>query len=456
MSEQESTLDEFVGDGSEVDGKRAEELARKTVCGIPPSDWSVVRLGEAVSVVSGNSLPTEYQDESGGEHPVYKVSDMNESENQKYVSTVDNRLSKEDLEELNHTLYPEKTTILPKVGAALLTNKRRMLTEPSSFDNNVMGWVPEEINPEFLYYVSCMVDMEAVAQKGAVPSISKAIAQSLKVPSPPLEEQRKIASVLYTVDQAIQKTDEVINQVERVKIGLMQDLFRTGIDDPETKELRRIGRVPEHWDVVKLGDVCKKITDGTHKSPPTIEDGYPYITSQNVRDWGFDLDDLKYISEEDHSRITSRCNPEPGDVLYVKDGANTGNVNINTLDFEFSLLSSVALIKPDRDKLKPWFLKYLCSWPKFRELILSQMSGTGIRRLTISKLEKTDILLPPIEEQTRIVELLDEYYSYHQNQREWKNKLKQLKKGLMQDLLSGEVRTHDKDIELINDVLQHG
>lgn len=84
------------------------------------------------------------------------------------------------------------------------------------------------------------------------------------------------------------------------------------------------------------------------------------------------------------------------------------------------------------------------------------MSGTGIRRLTISKLEKTDILLPPVDEQEQIIEILNKYYSYHSNQREYKIGLQRLKQSLMQDLLSGEVRTHDTDIEIVEDVLEHG
>jgi len=298
--------------------------------------------------------------------------------------------------------------------------------------------------------------MEAYVAGSGYPAVKLSDLKKHRVSIPPLSEQRKIATVLYTVDQAIENTERIIEQAKTVEKGLMQDLFRNGIGKPETKELRRIGQVPEHWDVVKLGSVCEKITDGTHKSPPTIKEGYPYVTSQNIRNWGFDLSDLKYISEEDHNRITSRCDPEEGDVLYVKDGANTGNVNVNTLDFEFSLLSSVALIKPDRNRVKPWFLKYLLSWPKFRELVLSQMSGTGIRRLTISKLEKTDVLVPPIKEQEQIVDLLDEYYICQKNQKEIKSQFERLKQGLMQDLLSGTVRTTNTNITVPDEVAQHG
>ena len=167
----DTTLDEFGKKESDSPEPEAENLTRKTVCGIPPQSWTVARLGELVSVVSGNSLPTEYQNGSNGEYPVYKVSDMNAIGNQKYVSESSNWLSEEELGELNHTLYREGTTILPKVGAALLTNKRRMLTELSSFDNNVMGWIPDEINPEFLYYVSCMIDMRAVAIRSSLVAV---------------------------------------------------------------------------------------------------------------------------------------------------------------------------------------------------------------------------------------------------------------------------------------------
>ncbi|QOS14124.1 type I site-specific deoxyribonuclease subunit RmeS (plasmid) [Haloferax gibbonsii] len=196
-------------------------------------------------------------------------------------------------------------------------------------------------------------------------------------------------------------------------------------------------RIPEKWEVVKTNSVSEKITDGTHNSPNTVDEGYPYITSKNVRENGFRLDDIGYISKEDHKKIYSRCDPQPGDVLYVKDGANTGIARKNTLDFEFSLLSSVAQIRTDQERLDPDFLTHHLNWPLFKKVMQSKMSGTGITRLTVTKIKNSEILLPPILEQRYIADILSTVDKQIQQTDEMIEKTEELKQGLMQDLITG-------------------
>ena len=117
------------------------------------------------------------------------------------------------------------------------------------------------------------------------------------------------------------------------------------------------------WQTKSLGDVCVTIQDGAHESPQRQFDSlgkgrFLYITSKNIRNNCLDLENVSYVDEDFHNRIYPRCRPSVGDVLLTKDGANTGNVTLNTLDEPFSLLSSVCLIKTKPDALKPGFLSY--------------------------------------------------------------------------------------------------
>ncbi|MDW0467796.1 restriction endonuclease subunit S, partial [Mannheimia haemolytica] len=98
--------------------------------------------------------------------------------------------------------------------------------------------------------------------------------------------------------------------------------------------------IPESWVWVRLGDICLKITDGTHHSPPNIDKSdFLYITAKNIKKDGLDLSKISYVTKEIHNEIFSRCNPEKGDILYIKDGATTGVSIINTLNEPFSMLS---------------------------------------------------------------------------------------------------------------------
>ena len=105
--------------------------------------------------------------------------------------------------------------------------------------------------------------------------------------------------------------------------------------------------LPEGWSWARLGTVCSKVTDGTHHSPNNYPIGeYKYVTAKNIKLNGIILEDITYVTAEVHKEIFSRCNPEFGDILYIKDGATSGIATINTLHEEFSMLSSVALLKP--------------------------------------------------------------------------------------------------------------
>ena len=180
---------------------------------------------------------------------------------------------------------------------------------------------------------------------------------------------------------------------------------------PEITEDEIPYAIPENWEWVRLGDVCNKLTDGTHHSPTNTTKGdYKYITAKNIKKHGIDLSDITYVSNEIHKEIYSRCNPVKGDVLIIKDGATTGVATINTLEEEFSLLSSVALLKPPLG-IDAQYLVYMFESPSSQQYIKDDMAGAAITRLTITKLEKFPFPLPPLSVQKRIVALLDELLS---------------------------------------------
>lgn len=166
-----------------------------------------------------------------------------------------------------------------------------------------------------------------------------------------------------------------------------------------------------NWQVVRLGDICDKITDGTHHSPANHAEGdFKYITAKNIKPWGLDLSDVTYIDADTHREIYSRCDVKKGDLLYVKDGVNTGRVAINPLDEEFSLLSSVAVLRPG-PAVSGKYLAYALQESQTLERMLDDMAGVAITRLTLRKLNDAEIPLAPLNCQTRIVEKLEELLS---------------------------------------------
>lgn len=161
--------------------------------------------------------------------------------------------------------------------------------------------------------------------------------------------------------------------------------------------------LPEGWEWCKITDVVDKLTDGTHNSPKSYPSGvYMYVTAKNIKRAGLDLSNITYVDKDVHREIYARCNPEKGDILYIKDGATCGISTINNLNVEFSLLSSVALIKPNKNILNTYLNLFLQSEFCYRN-VRDSMKGVGITRIILKQMELWDIPLPPFAEQKRIV-----------------------------------------------------
>lgn len=264
-------------------------------------------------------------------------------------------------------------------------------------------------------------------------------------------EQTTIARILSKVDEAISQTEQLIAKYTRIKTGLMQDLLTKGIDEhgnirsEETHEFKDspLGRIPKEWGCDTLISFCEKIQDGTHFSPKTDSNGtYKYITSKNIRMGYLDLNNLEYINEDAHKKIYRRCSVKYGDVLLTKDGASTGNICLNPLDEEFSLLSSVALIRGKIGKLLNEYIVQFFMEESGQKSLIGQMSGNAITRITLTKINKTQIKVPQFDEQKRIIHNLKPKDNLIIQERIKLSKLQSLKTGLMQDLLSGKVRVN--------------
>jgi type I restriction enzyme S subunit len=162
-------------------------------------------LGDVVEIRSGWGFPHAYQGQSEGIYPFYKVSDMNLVGNETVMVAANNFIDSATAKKLGVAPAPAGTVIFPKIGAAVATNKKRLLSMPSAYDNNVMGLIPgEPLNPRFLFFWMQTVNLIKLAHNsGAVPSIRKTEMERLLVPVPPLEEQHRIVAILDKFDALV-------------------------------------------------------------------------------------------------------------------------------------------------------------------------------------------------------------------------------------------------------------
>ena len=210
--------------------------------------------------------------------------------------------------------------------------------------------------------------------------------KAVEIDCPDIDVQKKITEAFDRLTDIIAKRQQELIALDDLIKARFVEMFGDPVSNP-------LG-----WEKKMLKTVCVKLNDGTHFSPESFEEGeYKYVTAKNIKESGFDFTNITYVSEAVHRPIYERCNPELGDVLYIKDGVTTGIAMVNTLNEEFTLLSSVALLKQNRKIMDGYFLAAVLNNENMYSDIRSNMGGAAITRLTIAKLNMIQIIVPPLK-----------------------------------------------------------
>ena len=361
------------------------------------NSWELKKLGKVAIISAGQTAPKYDFDFGSQGFPFIRAGHL-----EKLISGENEySLPKISLEKGIHyklKLYPKGAILFAKSGMSATLNRIYKLQNDSYVVSHLAIVEPNKIYiiSDFIKYFLMAYKPAKLIKDTAYPSISLSDIKEINIAIPSLSIQKKIVKELDTLSDIITKKKEQLAELDK----LAQAIFYNMFGDPVENEKK--------WPIKKLNDVCIKITDGTHNSPKNSQEGdFPYITAKNIRKDRIDLRDLTYISKEEHKIIFNRCNPEKGDLLYIKDGATTGIAQINTLDFEFSLLSSVALLKPDFKQINSFYFKYFLNNKKVYDSIRRNMGGAAITRLTIKKIQAIILLLPPLSIQTQFAEKIE-------------------------------------------------
>ncbi len=240
-------------------------------------------------------------------------------------------------------------------------------------------------------------------------------------PLPPLSIQKQIVQKLDKLTELINKRKLGIEKTEKLTKSIFIEMFW----DPMLNE--------KGWEVRKLDELCNKITDGTHHSPKMYSEWYPYISAKHIKLYGIDLSNLEYVREEDHRKIYNRCNPEYWDVLYIKDWATTWIAQVNLLKYEFSMLSSLALFKTNKNILNWYYLTYFLNNKEIYTKLIRWMWWAAIKRFTLAKIKIFQIPVPPISLQNKFAFIVQKNEENIKKQKESLKKLEELYSVSMQE-----------------------
>ncbi|MFZ5904306.1 MAG: restriction endonuclease subunit S [Chloroflexota bacterium] len=240
----------------------------------------------------------------------------------------------------------------------------------------------KNIDRDFLLYFLRFYEPElAKAGTGSTfAAIAREDLETIKIPLPPLTEQKRIASLLARADRlrALRRTAHELGE------SLLQSVFLEMFGDGKGK-----------WKKEKLGNLCSLIRDGTHVTPTYVPAGIPFVTVKNMVTGKLDFSDTKFISEEEHKYISKVVKPERGDILVSKDGSIGVPCPVET-DIEFSIFVSVALLKPIREKINTDFLTYQIGSKAVQDQIQNSIKGIAIRHLHLEDFKRLEIIVPPL------------------------------------------------------------
>jgi type I restriction enzyme S subunit len=413
-----------------------------------PEGWEESTLEKIVNCNGGVSFSPSLQGRTDGKIPFYKVSDMNLPGNSLYMDKANNYISEEDLLQLRSKLFPENSIIFPKVGGALLTNKKRILSKPALVDNNVMVVSLLEnasCISEFIYLYFESIDLKNLAVPGPLPSINSTSVYEQSILLPPLPEQKIISNILFKIKQAIETQDEIIKSTQALKKSTMQHLFTHGLYGEPTKQTE-IGEVPITWEVKPISHIAKVQGGYAFKSEDYIKNGIRIFRISNVSFGKTSWDDVSFLPESYIDKFSDYV-LKPGDlVIALTRPIVSGGIKITRLDMSDcpSLLNQRVARFITSSKINIEYLFQIIFNTYFINSIVIGALGSQQPNISTSQIENIQIPIPDIKEQNKIAVILqniDKKLKVIENKKQILNSLFQ---SMLNKLMLGEIRLKTK------------
>lgn len=267
-----------------------------------------------------------------------------------------------------------------------------------------------------------------------VPQLTAPQIMNIELELPQYGEQKEIADLLADVNRLIEMLEKQLTKKRAIKQGAMQELL-TG--------KRRLPGFNGAWREVRLEDICSKITDGSHESPPESDVGYYMPSVKDMTSTGFDYSECKKISYADFKKLERNgCRPDIGDVLIAKDGSILKYAFVQEQTETIVILSSIAIVKPLSNCVDSFFLAQYFRQQNFVEQVITNYkSGTGVPRIVLKGFKEIELFIPEsVAEQAAIAKILVDMDKEIAGLEKKLGKYRQVKQGMMQQLLTGKIR----------------
>jgi len=398
-----------------------------------PVEWDVVKIEDIAQKTKGKKPDTLYEEPGENRLPYLTIS-ASKGEISQWAEVNDGKRTSS-----NHVLMVWDGASSGKVFKSKEGIIGSTLASFTFDDNRFDG--------EFGYYFLrfCEDRISSLTEGTGISHVPRDFTQTFEVLKPPLDEQRRIADILSTVDEQIQQTNQIIELVTRLRRGILNDVISNGKYENKSASVNlgpKSVRKPDSWKIVSIGDVAE-VTVG-HVSG--ISDDYsdsgriPVLSTKNISEAGIDLSEVHYVSESfDQENPGSRASP--GDIIMARHGEGGTCAQVpNSLGQAQCL--NVVIIKPQ--KINADFLQHQMNLPETRKRLMSMAGGSVQSVVNTGTIRSFQILLPDNSAQLNIAGIGNTVEELLNIEACRKSELMKLKRGLRQDLLTGKTRINTK------------
>jgi len=405
------------------------------------SDWTSISISECCEILDSKRVPINEEERSNriGDVPYYGANGLQGYIND-YIFNETLILIAEDGGYFDE--YATRSIAYRIYGKSWVNNHAHILRSTSGYDQ------------DFIFYCLEHKDITPFIKGGTRAKLNQLELRQITIPSPPLLQQRKIARILTTVDNLIEKTEALIAKYQSIKQGMMHDLFTRGVDEhgqlrppyeeaPELYKLSELGWIPKEWMVHSVGDLANYINGHSFNATVWASEGLPIIRIQNLNG---ELDFNYYAG-----RVDPRWEVFPGELLFAWSGMLETSFGSRIWHGQRAVLNQhIFKVVPNTRLVVKEFLHLLLRHNLQRIVASAHGFKSSFVHITRAELLPVAVCVPAEEEQIRFLRRLDKLEFVLNKELQFNATLSKIKSGLMQDLLTGKVRVKVDEVEEVD------
>lgn len=395
-----------------------------------PNGWSQVCLANIGSFLGGSGFPIVYQGNISGDIPFFKVSDFSNPGNKRSLHRANHYIAEATRKKMGARLFPQGAIAFAKIGAAIFLERKRVIEQASCLDNNMAAFVltaPDFSRDLILAHLQSF-SLGSLVSSTALPAISSTDLKSITFcfPDNP-KEQTAIAEALSDADALIEGLERLIAKKRFIKQGAMQDLLTAK---------RRLPGFSGEWSVKRLSEIGK-IKTGLTYSPKNVSPyGTLVLRSSNIQEERLAFKDNVFVDMD----VADEATVQTGDLLIcVRNGSRQLIGKTALIDERADGMAFGAFMSAYRSDLNDYLIWCFQSLVVQRQV--AEHLGATINQITNKTLKSIEIPLPiDAKERTSISGVLRDMDTEIQSLETRLDKARQVKEGMMQNLLTGRIR----------------